>query len=259
LAKITISNLPYIDGNSDEIIEFLDRGLGVEFFIEPLVEGYENGIENLLDGISKKNLSFHCPYKLVNEAVNKNSVIWERTLNAFKYAMELCKKYKGEYMVIHTNEAIWDKTEDEEYVRENLYTLLKLAEEYEITAAVENVGIGPNNIFTMDKYIDLFKEYKNVKALIDVGHAFANAWNVEKLVYELKDKIIAYHIHDNYGSSDLHLPIGKGKFNWHKFFKIYNKYTPEASLVLEYRTGTTKNNIENGIRYIERNTCFQII
>lgn len=252
MGNISISNLPYIDGNADEILDFTTENIGIELFIEPLVDKYERNIEKLLCKLNTKDLSLHCPYKLVNEAAPKDSDLWEKTLNAFKYTVNLCTKYNCKYMVVHTNEHVNDRTEAEKFARENLNTIINLISRSNIIPAIENVGIGFDSIFTIDKYIELFNEYDNIKAVIDVGHAFANSWDMEKLIHSLKDKIISYHLHDNYGTSDLHLPIGEGKLNWNEFFKLYNKYTPKAKLVLEYKIGTKRDIINKGIKCVEK-------
>jgi endonuclease IV len=146
LANISISNLPFTKGSPDEILSFENNDMGIELFIEPLVEEYEMDIEKLLPKLSSKNLSFHCPYKFVNEAVPEDSCIWQKTLGAFKYTVNLCKKYNCSYLVVHTNESILDSTKGEKYAIKNLNTIINLTSKYDITAAVENVGIGFNCI-----------------------------------------------------------------------------------------------------------------
>lgn len=252
MANISVSNLPYVNEHLDEMLDFINDNIGIELFIEPLLQDYELNIEKFLNKLNNKNLSFHCPYRLVNEASPEYSDLWEKTLKAFKYTVNLCIKYNCKYMVVHTNESVTDRDKAEKFARKNLDTIINLISNNNIIAAVENVGIGFNSIFTIDKYIELFDKYDNIKSLVDLGHAFVNSWDIEKLIYSLKDKIIAYHVHDNDGLSDLHLPIGEGKFNWNEFFNLYKKYTPEAGLVLEYKIGTKKDKIDHGISYIKK-------
>ena len=73
--------------------------------------------------------------------------------------------------------------------------------------------------------------------LIDTGHAILNKWNMTEVLGTLKDRIRAYHVHDNFGDGDTHLKVGEGPTDWTKFFEDYKKYSPDARLVLEYARG----------------------
>ena len=72
------------------------------------------------------------------------------------------------------------------------------------------------------------------QVLIDVGHAWCNGWDLEHVIAALKEKIVAYHIHNNNGKEDEHQRIHSGTLNFDAFMKMYAKYTPSADLVLEY-------------------------
>lgn len=41
------------------------------------------------------------------------------------------------------------------------------------------------------------------------------------------------HINDNDLVSDLHLAVGSGKIDWNEFYSLYDKFTPQASVLIE--------------------------
>ncbi len=104
-----------------------------------------------------------------------------------------------------------------------------------VILCVENAGINSygNNLWTEDEFIEMVLSMPN-PVLIDIGHANANSWNIEKIITVLKGKIIAYHLHNNDGISDSHDRIREGSFDFEKFARLYKLFTPDKDLVLEY-------------------------
>jgi len=41
------------------------------------------------------------------------------------------------------------------------------------------------------------------------------------------------HINDNQGMEDEHLPVGQGKNHWNHFKELYDRYTPDSSVLIE--------------------------
>lgn len=97
-----------------------------------------------------------------------------------------------------------------------------------------------NVLFNEEQFIEIAKGIEN-KILLDIGHAFANNWNLNCVINELKDKIVAYHIHNNDGVEDNHNRIRDGKLNIDDFFESYRKFTPSADLVFEYSRNCSKD------------------
>ena len=101
------------------------------------------------------------------------------------------------------------------------------------------------------------KEYENIilknnyKSLIDIGHAYVNSWDIESLIKELKENILGYHFHNNDGNSDQHQPISNGKINYFEILKIIEKYTPNATIVLEYDFSEDENEVLKDSKRLE--------
>ena len=69
---------------------------------------------------------------------------------------------------------------------------------------------------------------------LDVGHAHLRSplkpggW-VEKMGKRLKH----VHLHDNHGTTDEHLPVGKGTIDFDPFFTALYEHAPDATVSLE--------------------------
>lgn len=79
--------------------------------------------------------------------------------------------------------------------------------------------------------------------MIDIGHAIANNWDLDKVITELKENIIAYHFHNNDGEKDLHKSIYDGKADYERIISLVKENTSEANIVLEYSAATPKREI----------------
>lgn len=90
---------------------------------------------------------------------------------------------------------------------------------------------------------------------MDVGHAHIQDWDMDTMFAHLGSRIKGYHINDNFGDADSHLMAFEGSYDWKKFFINYKKYTPDATLVCEYISGTVDEiaaSVEKIRNYIEQ-------
>jgi sugar phosphate isomerase/epimerase len=101
-------------------------------------------------------------------------------------------------------------------------------------------------IETIDKISD-----PRVNACLDIGHANCNS-NSEVLnwIKQLGNRIKYTHLHDNNGSEDQHLAIGKGIIPYIDVCNALNEYSPDAIWSLEVETDGIRDSyqwlIENG-------------
>ena len=70
--------------------------------------------------------------------------------------------------------------------------------------------------------------------VLDVGHAIVTGMDIGVIQQTLKERICAYHLHNNDGLHDLHDRLRAGVFDWTEFAKNCALYTPGATGVLEY-------------------------
>lgn len=238
MSKIAISNLPYIKKDLfliKDLLEKLDIK-DVELFIEPLDRKYHMQSIALLEDLKKEdyNISIHGPFRMVNLICNDDTEEWKNTLKSFKESIDLTEKYKGEFVVLHSNELIRDRSLDKEVSKRHLREIVDYAISKGVVPVIENVGVGVNNLFNEEEFFKLCDDFNECKVLIDVGHAIINKWNLENVIDVLKDKIIAYHIHNNNGVADMHSSIYEGRFDYNYFFELNEKYTPNSKIVYEY-------------------------
>ena len=85
-----------------------------------------------------------------------------------------------------------------------------------------------------------------IHILIDIGHAYANGWDLEQTMEALKNQIVAYHLHNNDGVHDSHQRIFHGTLDFPLFLSDYQRLTPNADLVLEYSPNVADD--ESGIQ-----------
>lgn len=211
----------------------LNPKYGIEFFYEFGKDYYWN---EELKAWGKRELSIHGPCVAINLADPEQTDFLEIYAQTFAYA----KMCRAKFVVVHTNEAVIDNAEAaKERILQRLELLFKLAENYGVQIVIENVGLIPkqNYLFTLPEFLELFKKFPQAKALLDTGHAHVNGWRLAEVVRSLGDKLIAFHLHDNDGNGDQHLPLGQGNIEWPPFFRAVQEYAPHSTLVLEYCCG----------------------
>lgn len=175
--------------------------------------------------------------------------MWEELKLNFVEALICCKKNNGEFLVLHTNEAK-RKDSSKKEIEKKLNELLLLAKEIGVQILVENVGVGRNMIYSQKEFEKLILQ-NNLKALIDIGHLLANNWDLNEILKNLKDHIMAYHIHSNDGKQDLHQSIFNETFDGEKILKTILSETPNAKLVFEYSPITDKKILLEDLKRVE--------
>lgn len=213
-----------------------DENIGIELFTEYHNPEFAQVINKNMDKLKKYKVSLHGPYYKTEHSAKSGSDLYNRSKEYFIDTLKLSKELNSPYIVYHHNNCkINNKEEMIENSKINLDELNELAKDYNANLVIENAGVMSNNnmLFDQEEFIQVCKE-SNYYVLIDIGHAFANGWNLEYVIRELKNKIISYHLHNNDGERDSHDSLCEGKLNIKEFFEIYNKYTNKADLVLEY-------------------------
>ena len=161
---------------------------------------------------------------------------YKRTMSMMQKTIEYGRYLKSRYLVYHHNNCHVFPENKEEMIRiscENFRKIEKMAKNTPVV--VENAGVlqRDNMLFDQDEFVELCKR-ENYKVLIDIGHAHANGWELGKVMEDLQDRIVAYHLHNNDGIHDSHRRIHDGTLDFGKFLSDYKRLTYGADLVLEY-------------------------
>lgn len=95
---------------------------------------------------------------------------------------------------------------------------------------------------------------QRVSACLDTGHAHCNSTTHVLNWIEMLGRRIAYvHIHDNDGTGDQHLAIGKGNIPFKEVCSALETYSPEAIWALEMQTAGIRESydwiIEHGFEH----------
>lgn len=212
--------------------------IGIELFPEWQSEAFEEFLDKNIDRFKNYKISLHGPYYNTEHSADKKSKEYNTSKDYFIKTLKLSNKLNSSYIVYHHNNCKVINDNKEKMIKvssENLLELNELANEYSANIIVENAGVIFNNnmLFTEEEFIEMAKKIDNF-ILIDIGHAFANKWDLYRVISELKDKIVSYHLHNNNGINDNHNSIMDGKLDIKEFIDLYKKYTPNADLVIEY-------------------------
>lgn len=234
MSPIEISDLVFPAFNKVEL-EKIPLAYGLEIFYEFGGNAYWDRLLERLQ-ITGRYFSIHGPCMTVNLADVNDTAYLQRYEETFAYA----KQRGAAFVVVHTNEQWQGKREDvQALVKKRLHHIEALAQRMQgAVMVIENVGLNQYNLFNEEEYMALLSEFPTAKSLIDVGHAQVNGWNFEQFIRELGPRITAFHLHDNDGKHDQHLPIGTSSIDWPHLLMILKNYAPQAVLVLEYANGT---------------------
>ena len=153
-------------------------------------------------------------------------------------------------VVIHGAMPSWKTEHDhDEYCATNRYMLEKIlpvAEEYNVTVALENmpaVPFKPDELApvtsrpeTIIEYIDMMNS-PNLGACLDTGHANCANIPAGKFARLLGKRLKALHLHDNFSKSDSHSLLYTGTTDWKDFADALKEIGYSGSLSLEWRLG----------------------
>lgn len=253
--NIYVSNLCF-PGLMTHLMRHLPSDVGVEIFCEIGNDYYWDNLLPLLLKGREHPLSVHGPFQRMD--LSNPEKDFTPMLKAYIWTFGLCKKFGAKDIVCHPYDGARPADDTPEKLEkakrcslERILILNEVAKQYGVTLLVENMP-EKNGMLDQKSFLDLFAPRKELNFLIDTGHAMLQNWDMEHAFAILGDRIKAYHVHDNFGDADSHLPVGKGGFDWDVFFKGYCEHTPNASLVCEYNVGYNMAEVLDSIEWIRK-------
>ena len=160
-------------------------------------------------------LTIHSPTVDLNPA-SVNVGIREETMKQLNETVDLAASIDASTVTTHPG---YIKRINQRLTKQSLELALKSLENWAQYA--EDVGVEPSieNMPNNSKYFctyvaqhKLFVETCGTSATIDVGHAHTN--NATREFMQADFQVAYYHVSDNDGRQDQHLPIGKGTIDW---------------------------------------------
>lgn len=236
--KYSASSLSFPQG-SVRGLKNLDKRIGVEIFYEFASEDMWNHVLEEAMENREGEFSIHSPMFYTNVGYSDEKELMKELCVPFK----LYHRFNGQFYVLHSQgegylpSAEAERADLRKKATEKMKIFSEICESEGVILVIENLYQGtPGPLFNQEEYIRLFDEIPKAKALIDVGHAMLGRYDIYEVQKALKERLIGYHVHDNDGIHDSHwrMEAENGVVDWDKFCMGVKRYTPDATLVMEY-------------------------
>ncbi|MCK4739541.1 MAG: sugar phosphate isomerase/epimerase [Deltaproteobacteria bacterium] len=183
---------------------------------------------------SEKRVTVHGPFMdLFPGAVDEEVRLV--TVKRYKQALEVARHLGAVRLVLHAEYDARRYDEDEDlWLTQSMKTwpeLVKIAESQGTVIVVENIfEERPRSLKRIIEAVDS----KNFKICLDIGHMnIFSKVEMEEWFSELGEHLGEVHVHDNNGKFDEHLPVGEGRIDFARFFKLLNNCSGDVVLTLE--------------------------
>lgn len=220
--------------------------LGIEFGTSWHHPDFRQRLDEQVERFRGYPVTLHAPFEDICCA--PGSAEYARMEELFLRAIDWYHRFGATSMVMHTHDCsvpAEQKRNLQERSEAELFRMAELARREGIRLTVENVGFSRKGsmLYNQGEYIRLFDRLPgDVGALIDLGHAMVNGWDIEMLVKVLGPRIRGFHLHTNDGTSDGHRPLftqgmcyTEGQMQ--SLLHTICTAAPNADLILEYAPG----------------------
>lgn len=147
----------------------------------------------------------------------------------------------------YDGDSFFSKSKAVNHCYESLDALIQAAKPLGLTIAFENIAGPSSSLFTQEEFPHALDGIDGcVKYLLDVGHANMNSWNIPRVIEALAPRLCAFHLHDNNGSADSHLPIRTGTIDWESCFSVMRQLPEDVLYIMEYAPGTPLSALREG-------------
>jgi sugar phosphate isomerase/epimerase len=141
---------------------------------------------------------------------------FELSLSRTKQALDFAAEIGATCAVLHTGSIPVRLPLALEYANRRLNAAL---EQLDLTVpiALENLGLSYNDLLeTPAELVGLLEAHPQYGFCLDVGHALLQRGSTGSHEYHdlLGHRLIHWHLHDNPGDVDIHLPCGEGAVDW---------------------------------------------
>ena len=163
-----------------------------------------------------------------------DSLVREATMKRFNYILDVADILQPKAIVCHSGYEKWRYAlKPDWWLEMSLLTwqpLNKRASDMGVKLAIENIFENePSNLKMLMEQMNS----DNFGVCFDTGHCnLFSTVQLEDWMEALNPHIIELHLHDNDKSSDQHLPVGEGTFDFNRFFRLLQNrdciYTIEA-------------------------------
>jgi sugar phosphate isomerase/epimerase len=149
---------------------------------------------------------------------------------ALRY-FEVFKKVGAEFVTIHANwpSSLFSPREGIDFQMESLKKLVKEAKNYDLNVIYEPIDT-PND--TVENISIILETIPELFFHLDIGHANLFGRKPEEFIEKFYRKLKHVHLHDNFGDTDAHLPLGQGSINFELVLKVLKEHY-DGTITLE--------------------------
>ncbi|MBO4472100.1 MAG: TIM barrel protein [Clostridia bacterium] len=218
---------------------FRDRyGASLGFELLPMfdLQAFQANLDKNLDLFSGGPLFFHEPVFGVEHSVPKGSPAYEETMRHILLTKKYAELLHPSAMVYHFSNRVVPPDRKKQMLSTSLENLEEIKDLFpDVKILVENTGTrAARNLLLEQSEFTVLCLSRRLPVLIDIGHANANGWSLEKLIMDLHELIGGYHLHNNDGRRDLHNRLRDGTVDYRELFPLINDLTPGVPLIIEY-------------------------
>jgi len=167
------------------------------------------------------SLSFHAPFMDLSPGA-VDSKARTVTMERFQHILDIAEILEPKAVVFHSGYEKWKYALNTDlWIEKSLRTwqpLNKRAEEMGVKIAIENIfEDDPASLRLLMEAMGR----QNFGVCFDTGHCnLFSRVDLGGWMEDLNPYILELHIHDNTGTSDQHLPVGEGSFDFARFFGL---------------------------------------
>lgn len=185
--------------------------------------------------------SLHVIFHGVHDLSNADECDRVHALETAKRQAEICALLGGGIIVVHPGCEVSRNEERSPrmaHFLESLAALSNFCRSIGVSIAIENLA--PTYFGGQFEEIErILKEFDDdrIGLCLDTSHAFL-AGDLHRYMDALGGRISAFHISDNRGEGDDHLPPGMGKIDWPEFMRRVGRIGYKGPLTLEVLRGS---------------------
>lgn len=229
----TPKNRNLIEEVADAGIKHIEILNSLSFFEERAEESIKN-----IKSFGLNIWSVHMPFDEEHDLSSLENEKRIKTIETIRKIVEIVSPFLPLKIIIHPGKEVKDDTERivrRDACEKSIETLLVYAEKMDFEIAVENMLPGQIGD-TAKELTDIIKKFssKRLGVCFDTGHAHVKKNLIEEYKL-LKNYVSTFHIHDNDGTSDMHIQPPYGTIDWEKFFKEVRDSGFVGPLMLECR------------------------
>jgi sugar phosphate isomerase/epimerase len=195
--------------------------------------------------------SIHAPWADTNLSADDYLIrkcILLRIMTSIKFAYDLDAQVLSIHPGWHTATEQFTKGKAWELNVRSIHKLLKYADSLDVELLIENVPITlPYLLVSISDFKMFYNELKyEIGMTLDIAHSNLQNETIE-FITTFSEKIKHIHVSDNFGSSDEHLPIGKGTIEWKEIARTLMSIGYAGWVTIE-----SYNDIQKSIEYLRQ-------